>query len=104
MASLDQFTTLVQPLLALLVTNATLDSAFTNATQNGTVSDTPSQMLTDFSSLLAAIFSMSDYFKFIVLGGALEVLRRIYSASYSSLVDLFVITASFDSDDMAFSE
>jgi len=60
---------------------------------------------TDVSSLIAFIYSFSalrDYLKLIVLGGALETLRRLSSASYTSLVDRFFITATFDSDDLSF--
>ncbi|KAI9440622.1 P-loop containing nucleoside triphosphate hydrolase protein, partial [Lactarius indigo] len=108
MSSLIQLTTIVQPLLTLLnnTVEATQDNTFTNATQNATVSDTPLRMPTDFSSLLAFIYSISalrDYLKLIVLGGALETLRRLYSNSYSNLVDRFFLTATFESDDMAFS-
>ncbi|KAI9458205.1 P-loop containing nucleoside triphosphate hydrolase protein [Lactarius psammicola] len=107
MSSLVQLTTIVQPLLTLLnnTIETTQDSTLTNITQNATMSDAPLQMPTDFSSLMAFIYSISalrDYFKLIVLGGALETLRRFYSSSYSSLVDRFFITATFESDDMAF--
>ncbi len=107
--SLVQLTTMIQPLLTLLnnTVETTQDSTFTNLTQNATVSDAPLRIPTDFSSLMAFIYSISalrDYFKLIVLGGALETLRRFYSASYSNLMDRFFITATFDSEDMAFSE
>ena len=106
MYSLVQLMTIIQPLLTLLNTTVetTLDSAFTNTTQNATVSDAPLRIPTDFSSLMAFIYStyaFRDYLKLIVLGGALETLRRFYSASYSNLVDRFFITATFDSEDIA---
>jgi hypothetical protein len=78
-----------------------------NATQNATMSATPSTMPTDVSSLIAFIYSFSalrDYLKLIVLGGAFETLRRLYSASYKSLMDRFYITAAFESDDASFGE
>jgi mitochondrial chaperone BCS1 len=53
------------------------------------------------STLLTFIYSFSalcDYLKLIVLGGAFETLRRLYSASYKSLVNRFFITATFESD------
>ena len=103
------FAQVIQPLLMLLndTAEATLDSTFTNATQNSTTMAEPLRMPADFSSLLTLIYSISvlrDYFKLIVLGGALETLRRLYMASYSGLLDRFFITATFESEDIAFSE
>ena len=106
---LAMFSQVVQPLLMLLndTTETTLDGTFTNATQNATTLAAPLRMLTDVSSLMTFIYSVSalrDYFKLIVLGGALETIRRLYMASYSSLLDRFFITATFESEDIAFSE
>ncbi|KAH9040417.1 hypothetical protein EDB85DRAFT_136778 [Lactarius pseudohatsudake] len=102
-----QLTTIIRHLLTTL--NTTIEtpqnSTFTNlnATQkNATVSDAPLRMPTYFSSLKAfrySIYALRDYLKLIVLDGALETLRHLYSASY--LVDRFFITATFESDDMA---
>lgn len=108
MSSLVQLTDIVQPLLALMNNTAetTLDSTSTKATQNATVSAAPLRTPTNFSSLMKAIYSSSafrDYFKLLVLGGAFETLRRVYSASYSNLLDRFYVTATFDSEDIAFS-
>ena len=67
----------------------------------------PMKMPTDFSSLLVFVYSSSalhDYVKLIVLSGAFETLWRLYSASYKSLMDRFFITATFESDDVSFSE
>jgi mitochondrial chaperone BCS1 len=109
MASLFLFTSVLQPLFALLTstaeTTAIPNASFTNATQNVTASTGPLQIQSDFSSLIAFISSFSgDYLKFIVLGGAFEALRRLYSASYMSLMDRFFITATFESGDFAFGE
>ena len=105
------FAQVVQPLLMLLndTAEAALGTTSTDATQNATTlaAAAHSRMPTDFSSLMTFIYSISalrDYFKLIVLGGALETLRRIYLASYSSFLDRFFITATFESDDVAFSE
>lgn len=108
MASLFQLT--IQPLLTLL--NASVEApteniAFMNATQNTTASATPLTMPTTFSSFLAFLYSFSalhDYFKLIVLGGAFETLRRLYSSSYTNLVNRFFVTATFDSHDISFRE
>lgn len=102
------FAQVVQPLLMLLndTAEATLGGISTNATQNATTLAAPLRMPTDFSSLMAFVYSISalrDYFKLIVLGGALETLRRIYLTSYSSVLDRLFITATFESDDVAFS-
>lgn len=85
----------------LLAQNSTLS----NATQNATPNATPLTIPTDFSSLITFIYSFSalgDYFKLIVLGGAFETLRRLYSASFTSLVDRFFITATFESEDLSY--
>ncbi|KAH9022472.1 P-loop containing nucleoside triphosphate hydrolase protein [Lactarius pseudohatsudake] len=108
MFSLVLLMSIVQPLLTLLnnTVETTQDTTFTNATQNATMSDAaPLRMPTDLSSLLAFIYSMSalrDYLKLIVLGGALETLRRLYSSSYSNFVDRLFITATFESEDVVF--
>ncbi|KAI0057432.1 P-loop containing nucleoside triphosphate hydrolase protein [Artomyces pyxidatus] len=78
------------------------NSSLDNTTSTGT---TPLTFPTDLSSLVTFIYSFAalrDYLKLIVLGGAFETLRRLYSFSYFSIVDRFFITASFESDDDAF--
>ncbi|KAF8498574.1 P-loop containing nucleoside triphosphate hydrolase protein [Russula emetica] len=114
MGSLSQLTSVVLPFLALFNNSvettamSAQNNTFINATtQNATASATatPMKMPTDFSSLFTFIYSFSalhDYAKLIVLGGAFETLRRLYSASYKSLMDRFFITASFESDDVSF--
>jgi mitochondrial chaperone BCS1 len=116
MGSLSKLTSVVLPFLALFndsvetMTMSAQNNTFINATtQNATASatSTPMKMPTDFSSLFTFIYSFSalhDYAKLIVLGGAFETLRRLYSASYKSLMDRFFITASFESDDASFGE
>jgi hypothetical protein len=115
MGSLSQLTSVVLPFLALFnnsvetTTMSAQNNTFISATaQNATASTaTPMKMPTDFSSLLAFIYSFSalhDYLKLIVLGGAFETLRRLYSASYRSLMDRFFISASFESDDVSYGE
>lgn len=108
MASLVHF---ALPFLSLLndsTATATLpaqNNTLMNATQSATASATPLKMPADFSSLITFIWSFSalhDYFKLIVLGGAFETLRRLYSASYKGLMDRFLITATFESDDSSF--
>jgi mitochondrial chaperone BCS1 len=111
MASLFQLTSVVQSFLMLLNNGVetsglqTQNITMFNATQNATAADTAMKMPTDFSSLLAFIYSFSalrDYLKLIVLGGALETLRRLSSASYANLVDRFFITATFESEDLSY--
>lgn len=115
MGSLFQLTSVVLPFLALFnnsvetTTMLAQDNTFMNATtQNATASaSAPMKMPTDFSSLVAFIYSFSslhDYAKLIVLGGAFETLRRLYAASYKSLMDRFFITATFESDDISYGE
>lgn len=81
------------------------NDAYTNATEGATAS-TPSKLLmptrTDFASMITSISSFSalrEYVKLIALGGAFETLRRLYSASYSSLVQRFFVRATFESED-----
>ncbi|KAF8460460.1 P-loop containing nucleoside triphosphate hydrolase protein [Russula ochroleuca] len=107
MGSLFQFTSAALPFLMLLnnsAENTTLpvhNDSFTNATADAT----PLKIPTDFSSLFTFIYSFSalrDYLKLIVLGGAFETLRRLYSASYRNLMDRFFITATFESEDSSY--
>jgi chaperone BCS1 len=109
MGSLFQFTSAALPFLMLLnnsAENTTLpvhNDSFTNATADAT----PLKIPTDFSSLFTFIYSFSalrDYLKLIVLGGAFETLRRLYSASYRNLMDRFFITATFESEDSSYGE
>jgi mitochondrial chaperone BCS1 len=111
MASLLQLTSVIQPFLMLLNNSVGAQGSQTqnitlfNATQNATAEAAPLKMPTDVSSLITFIYSFSalrDYLKLIVLGGALETLRRLYSASYAGLVDRFFITATFESEDLSF--
>ena len=105
MASVLQFTTLLQPLLSAL-TNGSLVQ--TNATSfNDTSAPIPFQIPTDLSSLLTFIYSLSalrDWLKLLLIGAALEACRRVYLSSYSSFIDSFFITAHFESDDVVFGE
>ncbi|KAH9995506.1 hypothetical protein BJV77DRAFT_222463 [Russula vinacea] len=101
MGSLFQLTSAVLPFLTLLnnsvetttlAQNDTWNDTLIDAIQNTTVSATPLKIPTDFSTLLTFIYSFSalrDYLKLIVLGGAFETLRRLYTASYKSLVNRF---------------
>ena len=110
MGPLFQLTSAVLPILLLLndsveTTMPAHNDTLVDATQNSTVTATPLKIPTDFSSLLTFIYSFSalrDYLKLVVLGGAFETLRRLYSASYRSLVDRFFITATFESDDASY--
>jgi chaperone BCS1 len=115
MGSLSQLTSVVLPFLSLFndsvktTAMSAQNNTFINATvQNATASaTTPMKMPTDLSSLFAFLYSFSslhDYAKLIVLGGAFETLRRLYSASYKGLMDRFFITASFESDDASYGE
>ena len=113
MASLLQLTSgIVQPFLMQLNNGVEVSGLQTqnittmfNATQDAMAADTALKMPTDFSSLIAFIYSLSalrDYLKLIVLGGAFETLRRLSSASYTNLVDRFFITATFESEDLSY--
>jgi mitochondrial chaperone BCS1 len=102
MVSNFQFTSLFQPLFALLnstvETTDVLNTSFTNATQNAMPYTLPLQTQSGLFSLFEFISSFSafrDYLKLIVLGGAFETFRRLYSMSYTRLVDRFFITATF---------
>ncbi|KAI9459022.1 P-loop containing nucleoside triphosphate hydrolase protein [Russula earlei] len=100
---LFQLTSAIQPFIALL--NDSVETATTNVTHNATVSTTPFEMPSSFSSLITFIYSFSalrDYLKLIVLGGALDTLRRLYAASYHGFIDRLFVTATFDSEDFSF--
>ena len=105
MASVLQFTTLLQPLLSTL-TNGSLVQ--TNDTcSNDTTGPLPFQMTTDLSSLGIFIYSISalqDWLKLLLFGAALEACRRVFVSSYSSCIDSFFITAEFESDNIAYSK
>lgn len=78
-----------------------------NATQNATISSTPTPFTipTDISSLLNLIYSFAalrDWFKLALIGLALEACRRLYTYGYSSFIDQFFISASFESDDIVY--
>lgn len=76
-----------------------------NATQNATVSPMPLTFPTDLSSLLSLISSFAalrDWFKLALIGIALEACRRLYTYGYSSFIDQFFISASFESDDIVY--
>jgi hypothetical protein len=113
MVSLFDLTSIIQPVL-MLVNNSvetqglqTQNDTLFNSTLNATASATPLKMPTNFSSLIAFIYSFSalrDYLKLVVLGGALETLRRLSTSSYAKLVDCFFITATFDSEDLSYGE
>ena len=111
MVSLLQLTSVIQPFLVMLNNSVETSSlvaqnyTLSNATQNTTADVTLLKTPTDLPSLIAFIYSFSairDYLKLIVLGGAFETLRRLSSASYTSLVDRFFIVATFESDDLSF--
>jgi len=113
MVLLLQLTSIVRPFLMLwnssAETSALLarDNTFLNATQNVTADSIPLKIPTNFSSLIAFVYSFSairDYLKFIIIGGAFETLRRLSFASFTSLMDRFFITATFGSDDSSFGE
>ena len=113
MASLLQLISVFQPLLMMLnnsienPTSLSQNATLLSTTQNVTASSTPLKLPPDFSSLVTFIYSFSalhDYLKIVVLGSALETLRRLSSASYTSLVDRFFLTATFESGDLSFGE
>ena len=88
-------------------TSLSQNATLLNTTHNATAGSYPSKLSTEFSSLVTFISSFSalhDYLKIVVLGSALETLRRLSSASYSRLVDCFFVTARFESDDLSFGE
>ena len=76
---------------------------------NGTISQVQTQpgssFPTDISSLITFFFSFSalgDWFKLIVLGGALETCRRLAFQFYHKLYNSFFITATFEEDDSSY--
>lgn len=75
-----------------------------NATTPATT-PAPLAMPTDLSSLIALLFSFSalrEWLKLMVIGGVFESCRRLFSYSWSKVVDSFWITAQFNEDDSSF--
>ncbi|KAJ7654493.1 P-loop containing nucleoside triphosphate hydrolase protein [Mycena polygramma] len=61
--------------------------------------------ITDFSSLVALLFSLGalrDWLKLIVFGGVLETLRRVAFSMYYKVIASFWITAHFDENDSSY--
>jgi hypothetical protein len=110
MDPLFQLTSAALPTMLMLLNNSvetTNLSAQNDTLMNVTVDATPLKMPTDFPSLFTFIYSISalrDYLKLIMLGGAFETLRRLYSASYRNLMDRLFITATFESEDASYGE
>ncbi|KAF8475167.1 P-loop containing nucleoside triphosphate hydrolase protein [Russula ochroleuca] len=108
MDPLFQLTSAALPTMLMLLNNSvetTNLSAQNDTLMNVTVDATPLKMPTDFPSLFTFIYSISalrDYLKLIMLGGAFETLRRLYSASYRNLMDRLFITATFESEDASY--
>ncbi|KAA1470208.1 P-loop containing nucleoside triphosphate hydrolase protein [Dentipellis sp. KUC8613] len=108
-AAAMQLVPLLRPLLAAL-NNGTLDNLadLTNGTDFSDLTGAAQQATgfpTDISAIFKFIYSfgaLRDWLRLIVIGGALEMCRRLYFHYYSAFVDSFFITADFESDDLAF--
>lgn len=90
--------------LAPLLNNGTFGDAV-NATMTPTAAPVPLAFPTDLSSLMALMASLSalgDWLKFIVIGGFFETLRRLFSSSYSTILESFYLHASFDEDNSCY--
>ncbi|KAF9016332.1 P-loop containing nucleoside triphosphate hydrolase protein [Hymenopellis radicata] len=90
--------------LAPLLNNGTFGDAV-NATMTPTASPVPLSFPTDLSSLmtlLASLSALGDWVKFIVIGGFFETCRRLFSSSYSTILESFYLHASFDEDNSCY--
>ncbi|KAJ7105454.1 P-loop containing nucleoside triphosphate hydrolase protein [Mycena crocata] len=61
--------------------------------------------VTDFSSLVALLFSLGalrDWIKILVFGSAIETLRRVAFSTYYKIIASFWITAHFDENDSSY--
>lgn len=86
--------------------NGTLSSAL-NATATSEASAVAPQMSfpTDIQSLmtlLASLAALGDWLKFIVIGGFFETCRRLFTSSYSKIIESFYLHASFDEDNACY--
>ncbi|KAJ7446794.1 P-loop containing nucleoside triphosphate hydrolase protein [Mycena latifolia] len=80
--------------------NTTVDAATSNSTAAGGFAS-----VTDFSSLVALLFSLGalrDWIKLIVFGGVLETLRRMAFSLYYKIINSMWITAHFDENDSSY--
>ncbi|KAK7025195.1 mitochondrial chaperone BCS1 [Favolaschia claudopus] len=107
-AKLATYINLAQQVLSTLsghvagnLSNNATDAGFNNST----VSATGFGSVTDFSSLVALLFSLGalrDWLKLIVFGGVLETLRRLAFSLYYKAINSFWITAHFDENDSSY--
>ncbi|KAF8736398.1 P-loop containing nucleoside triphosphate hydrolase protein, partial [Rhizoctonia solani] len=79
-------------------------SPLVNQTDTSFTTETLSSV-TSLSSLFTILLSFSglrDWLKLFILGGSLEVLRRISSLSWGCFVGYFFVTVHLDNDDVAY--
>ncbi|TFY66502.1 hypothetical protein EVG20_g4583 [Dentipellis fragilis] len=108
-AAAMQLVPLLRPFLAAL-NNGTLENLanLTNGTDFSDLTGAVQQTTgfpTDITSLFKFIYSfgaLRDWLRLIVIGGVLEMCRRLYFHYYDAFVDSFFITADFESDDLTF--
>ena len=83
--------------------NATSSAANSTAPANGQgLFDAPFSIST-ILSLLLSFSALRDWLKLIVIGGAIETCRRSCMRLWSSVIESFWITASFDEHDQSYS-
>ncbi|KAF7309891.1 Mitochondrial chaperone BCS1 [Mycena indigotica] len=95
---------IAQQVMSAFSLNANEHNA-TEASGQGPSNSTSPPSITDFSSLVAFLFSfraLTDWLMLIVMGGAVESLRRLLFQLYFKIIASFWITASFNQDDSSY--
>ncbi len=85
------------------MTNATASVA-QNATAASSAPLASPLNLSTLISLLLSFSALRDWLKLIVIGGVIETCRRTCLRLWSSFIESFWITASFDENDPSYSE
>lgn len=108
MALMDPFQLFQTTLSGLM--NSQLGNATASVAQNGTTEAgqaVPAQLAFNLSTLLSLLLSFSalrDWVKLIVIGGAIETCRRSAMRLWSTFMESFWLTASFDENDSSYSK
>ena len=82
-----------------------------NATTNATIVSSLPTSTSAFSNTVSSLWSMflsfsalRDWFKLIIVGGAIETARRLCFGLWYYIIESVWVTASFDEDDSSYGE
>ncbi|KAI6041332.1 P-loop containing nucleoside triphosphate hydrolase protein [Pisolithus marmoratus] len=98
MASLHQ----VVEQLALAAASFNHTIAVNGSTPSNVLPSGPLKRLAAITSMLVSMSALRDWALLLVIGSLFEVARRSLSSFWTSLVDAFFITATFDEDDASY--